>query len=309
MTWTACSTPTASCWRRPQAWLAVRHPRQPGDSDFVHRQAVKAKALDALRGLLPAASLSNVGIYGSGQSYEMLLLRMRSHPLPEAAPVRRHDAGGAPQGDPVVPPAGGPARPGRRLERVPRAHPAPDRRSWWRSCSPTWWRRPAGRPADRRGEPSVTLLDFDPDGEDKVIAAICAPLTDRPEEEVLSRVRPARCRGEAGAAGRLRRRPGEPPPPARPGLRAHRLPVRRGHRLRRLPRPPAPPDADHRVATTRDHTRVRRARRRRGGRPRPTATSPRWSGRASWPRPSPRCSRWSRPTPWPWPTASATRCR
>ena len=67
-----------------QAWLAVRHPRHPGDSDFVHRQAVRAKALDALRGLLPAASLSNVGIYGTGQSYEMLLLRMRSHPLPEA---------------------------------------------------------------------------------------------------------------------------------------------------------------------------------------------------------------------------------
>ncbi len=108
------------------AWLTVRHPRQPGDSDIVHRRAVKAKALDALRGLLPAASLSNVGIYGSGQSYEMLLLRMRSHPLPEARLLRRHDAGGAPQGDPVVPPACGPARPWRRLERVPRAHPAPD---------------------------------------------------------------------------------------------------------------------------------------------------------------------------------------
>jgi len=67
-----------------QAWLTVRHPRRAGDSDFVHRQAVRAKALDALRGLLPAASLSNVGIYGTGQSYEMLLLRMRSHPLPEA---------------------------------------------------------------------------------------------------------------------------------------------------------------------------------------------------------------------------------
>jgi hypothetical protein len=38
------------------------------------------------------------------------------------------------------------------------------------------------------GQPSVTLLDFDPEGEEKVIAAICAPLTDRPEEEVLRRV-------------------------------------------------------------------------------------------------------------------------
>ena len=37
-----------------------------------------------LRGILPAASLSNVGIYGTGQAYEALLLRMRAHPLPEA---------------------------------------------------------------------------------------------------------------------------------------------------------------------------------------------------------------------------------
>ena len=34
--------------------------------------------------MLPAASLSNVGIYGSGQAFEALLLRMRAHPLPEA---------------------------------------------------------------------------------------------------------------------------------------------------------------------------------------------------------------------------------
>src|SRR5690606_14241482 len=60
------------------------YPKQPGDSDFVHRQAVKAKALDTVRGALPAAALSNVGIYGTGQAYEALLLRMRAHPLPEA---------------------------------------------------------------------------------------------------------------------------------------------------------------------------------------------------------------------------------
>ena len=59
-------------------------PKDPSDSDFVYRQAIRAKAFDTLRGILPAASLSNVGIYGTGQGYEMLLLRMRAHPLPEA---------------------------------------------------------------------------------------------------------------------------------------------------------------------------------------------------------------------------------
>ena len=67
-----------------QARIVERFPQQAQDSDFVYRQATRAKALDALRGLLPAASLSNIGIYGTGQAYEQLLLRMRAHPLPEA---------------------------------------------------------------------------------------------------------------------------------------------------------------------------------------------------------------------------------
>ena len=61
-----------------------RFPKDPDDTDFVYRQAIRAKAFDSLRGILPAASLSNVGIYGTGQGFEQLLLRMRAHPLPEA---------------------------------------------------------------------------------------------------------------------------------------------------------------------------------------------------------------------------------
>ncbi len=47
------------------------------------RRALRARALDAARGLLPAGTLSNVGIFASGQAYESLLLRMRIDPLPE----------------------------------------------------------------------------------------------------------------------------------------------------------------------------------------------------------------------------------
>src|SRR5690348_8823698 len=58
--------------------------KDPDDSDFVYRQATRAKALDAARGILPAAAVSNVGIYGSGQAFEQLVMRLRAHPLPEA---------------------------------------------------------------------------------------------------------------------------------------------------------------------------------------------------------------------------------
>ena len=56
------------CCPSCRTWSAEAFPQEPGDSDFVWRQAIKAKALDAVRGLLPAASLSNVGIYGTGQA-------------------------------------------------------------------------------------------------------------------------------------------------------------------------------------------------------------------------------------------------
>jgi thymidylate synthase ThyX len=64
-------------------WVAKKYPKTPQDTDFVYRQAIRAKALDAVRGLLPASALSNLGIYASGQAYEALLLRMRADPLPE----------------------------------------------------------------------------------------------------------------------------------------------------------------------------------------------------------------------------------
>ena len=64
-------------------YFAKKFPKTAEDSDFAWRQAVRAKALDSVRGLLPASSMSNMGIYGSGQGYEQLLLRMRAHPLPE----------------------------------------------------------------------------------------------------------------------------------------------------------------------------------------------------------------------------------
>src|SRR3954452_14499854 len=69
---------------RVGAWVEETFPGERGESDATRRRAVKAKALDLLRGLLPAASLSHMGIYASGQAYEQLILRLLAHPLPEA---------------------------------------------------------------------------------------------------------------------------------------------------------------------------------------------------------------------------------
>jgi thymidylate synthase ThyX len=68
---------------RVREWAAERWPR--GDEpEKAWESSIKAKALDLLRGLLPASTLSHVGIFASGQAYEQLLLRMLASPLPEA---------------------------------------------------------------------------------------------------------------------------------------------------------------------------------------------------------------------------------
>jgi thymidylate synthase ThyX len=170
-----------------QAWVAERFPQQAGDSDFVYRQATRAKSLDALRGLLPAASLSNIGIYGTGQAYEQLLLRMRAHLLPEA---RQYAEMMLTELRKVIPSflqrVDVPARGGEWS-----AYLATTRADTARVVERLWPELPAtdGRPLET-GEPTeVTLLDFDPDGEEKVLVAACFSHLDCSERDAAWRVR------------------------------------------------------------------------------------------------------------------------
>ena len=172
------------------AHVQANHPRQPGDSDFVHRQAVRAKALDAARGLLPAASLSNIGIFGTGQSYELLLLHLRSHPLPEA---RAYGELMLRELRKVIPSF---------LQRVDR----PERGGEWSAYLEGTRRETEAVvarlfPAEEDGPPAgagveVRLVDFDPAGEDKVLAAACFPASRLSETVLEARVR------QLGAADR-----------------------------------------------------------------------------------------------------------
>jgi thymidylate synthase ThyX len=66
---------------RVRAWASDEF---PGEDSPARRRAIQAKALDLLRGLLPAASLSHMGISATGQTYEQLILHLLAHPLPEA---------------------------------------------------------------------------------------------------------------------------------------------------------------------------------------------------------------------------------
>jgi thymidylate synthase ThyX len=156
-------------------------PKESGDSDFVYRQAVRAKAFDALRGILPAASLSNLGIYATGQAYEAMLLRMRSHPLPEA---RQYAGLMLTELRKVIPSF---------LKRVD----LDDRGVAWstylastRASMEDVVSRLLPEDAEPDdGGPQVRLVEWDPDGEVRMVSAMLYPYSHLPEHQIEQQVR------------------------------------------------------------------------------------------------------------------------
>ena len=65
------------------------YPPEPDVSPGVYARVAQAKTLDLPRGLLPAATTSNLGMFASGQAYENMLLRLRADDLAES-----HDVAG-----------------------------------------------------------------------------------------------------------------------------------------------------------------------------------------------------------------------
>jgi thymidylate synthase ThyX len=171
---------TYSAWiPRMQEYFEHRFPKQPSDSDGVHRAAIRAKALDTLRGMLPAATQSNLGIFGTGQAFEALLLRMRASPLTEARGVA----------DDML----------RELRKVIPAFLSrvdqPDRGGRWSDYLVATRERTADEAiaicgaVEAEHSAEVTLTDFDPDGEIKIVAAALYAVSDLSDRQLIDLAR------------------------------------------------------------------------------------------------------------------------
>jgi thymidylate synthase ThyX len=193
-------------WLEPmQEHFRSRYPKAPEDSDAVYRSAIRAKALDTLRGLLPAAVQSNVGLYGTGQAYEALLLRMRAHPLAE---VRDYGELMLQELRKVIPAF---------LTRVDQ----PDRGVKWSAYLAETRSGLAAvaqaflHDVEPDSRPEVVLSDFDADGEVKTVAAALYAVSDLPDDRLLQIARglseadrTAILRAYLGTRGNRRHKPG-----------------------------------------------------------------------------------------------------
>ena len=144
---------------------------------FAYNQALRARACDSLRCFLPLASLTNVGVYANGRAHEYILTKLYADALDEIntlAFAANHEL------DQVIAPFIKRASNERglaqqeylRQRRAAQAH-------WAKAVQPA----PPASPQCK-----VTLLRYDDDALDSVVAAILFPFADDSEEALLQTV-------------------------------------------------------------------------------------------------------------------------
>ena len=151
-------------WKHPQTGEPLTYRNAEKDdtlkrwADSAYRSTVRAHACDVLRSYLPAATLTNVGLFGVGQAFEHLLTKLYSLDLAEAQAIAEpmHKALN------VLTPS--------FVKRAQRNDYLVETAESSRKLADTLIANHATESAD-----TVTLVDYDQDAEEKILAAILYP--------------------------------------------------------------------------------------------------------------------------------------
>lgn len=180
-TYTSLLEPTVAAVR-------ARTPRDAQTSDRAYASATRAKACDLLRGLLPMAALTNVGLFGNGRAFEYLLTRLYAAPHGEL-----HALAGEMQRalDALIPSFVKRAKTERGRAQQEYLRGVRERVAALGNGG--WQSRSGGSEPLNPHPPSpipsgVTLVEYDPDAEAKVVAAILYPHSTLPLAEVRALV-------------------------------------------------------------------------------------------------------------------------
>ena len=156
-------------------WLTEKFPEEKPS-------VVEKKAFDVLRGLLPTSTLSQVAFFGNGQSFEHMINRSAKHPLGEIrwAARRAHE-----ELNQVTPSFL------KRLEKEATQEYQEYLAAKTASVTSLAKKFLGDLSTDSRGGPEVNLVEYDPEGEEKVITGILFAATNNHASwsEILERVR------------------------------------------------------------------------------------------------------------------------
>ncbi|PDV96777.1 FAD-dependent thymidylate synthase [Candidatus Chloroploca asiatica] len=160
-----------------QAWVQTQFPRDPATSQRAYASATQAKAFDLLRGLLPMATRTNVGLFGNGRAFEYLLTKLAATPFAETQQL-----GQAMQAelDLVIPAFV-------KRSKGDRGRAYADYMAAIRERVGAIAAR-IDLPQASQGDVAVRLVDYDPQAEAKTVAAILYPHLDLPLTAIQERV-------------------------------------------------------------------------------------------------------------------------
>ena len=136
-------------------------------AETAYRATVRAQACDVLRSYLPAATLTNVGMFGAGQAFEYLVSKLYSHDLSEAQAL-------------------GEAIRGELNQLIPSFVKRAQRNDYLVATTAAAQALAAGATSQTpvaANEP-VTLVDYDVQAEEKVLAAILYGQARQPLEQL-----------------------------------------------------------------------------------------------------------------------------
>jgi thymidylate synthase ThyX len=155
------------------ASLAEQFPREEGVSERAHNAAIRAKAADILRSLLPVGHFTNMGVFGNGRAFEYLLVKMAASSLPEVRELgfqlSRELA--------VVIPA---------FTKRAGSERGRDHSSYLRNRERVV-ESLVSTQAQSQSQP-VQIVDFDPQAEDKIVASLLYPHSASPLSEIRAQV-------------------------------------------------------------------------------------------------------------------------
>ncbi len=152
-----------------KAVVARRFPPRVGESEARHDNRIRSKYVDVCRFLLPAASLANVGMTVNARALEHALRKMLSHRLAEVRAI-------------------GERLKARAQQELPTLVKYADARPYFIETAADLAARGAALPASPPGE-SLQLIAYDPEGEDRVLAAALYPYAGTDFDTALAHVR------------------------------------------------------------------------------------------------------------------------
>jgi thymidylate synthase ThyX len=156
--------------------IGQRFPKDPLVSKTAYTAALRAKVLDCLRGLLPAGTLTNMGIYGNGRFYEQLIHKLHCQNLTELQEIGKRSFEELAK---VIP------------SFVRRAHPTHRTHEAYAQFNDTLRRELnliAGQHlplCERSLKSGIRLISFDADAQIKVAAALLYAFGDRGLPELI----------------------------------------------------------------------------------------------------------------------------